>query len=76
MAGMMVIEWKLVEAFSLMVVEATPKGNLAYVASLTVQSELIEQIQQALPEDRIVELWVNEQDQVNTSKFKLRDGIL
>ena len=44
MVGMMVFEWKLVEAFSLMTVGVTPKGNFAYIASLTIQSNLMEQI--------------------------------
>lgn len=35
-AGMMVFEWKLIEAFSLITVEATPTGNSAFVASLTI----------------------------------------
>ena len=76
MAGMMLYEQELVEAFSLITVGFAPKGNSVYVANLTIQSELIEQIRQALPEDRRVELWVDEQGQVKTSKFELRDGIL
>ena len=36
LAGLMVSEWKLVEAFSSMTVTAVPKGNSAYVANLTI----------------------------------------
>jgi len=42
MAGIMVSEWELVEAFSLMTVGVSQKGNSAFVASLTIQPEMIE----------------------------------
>jgi len=76
LASMMVSEWKLVETFSLMTLTAVPKGNSAYVANLTIQPDLMEQIRQALPKDRRTRLWVNEQSQVKISEFELRDGIL
>ena len=75
-ARMMVSEWELVKTFNLMTVGVSPKGNSVYIVSLTVQSKMIEQIRQALPEDHKVKLWVDEQGQVKTSEFELRDGIL
>ena len=36
LAGIMMFEWMLVEAFSLMTVGIAPKGNFTYVASLTI----------------------------------------
>ena len=36
MAGIMVSKWKLVEAFNLMAMGGTPKGNSTYVTSLTI----------------------------------------
>ena len=76
LAGMMMFEWRLVETFSVMTVGVTLKENFAYIASLTIQSDLMEPIQQSLPEDRMMVLWVDKQGHVKTSKFKLRDDLL
>ncbi|XP_052172183.1 uncharacterized protein LOC127788110 [Diospyros lotus] len=76
LANVMAREWELMEAFSKLTVDAVPEKTSVYVAGLTVQSRLVEQIQQATMEDPRIKLWVDDQGQVKSPNFNLVDGIL
>ncbi|XP_052172189.1 uncharacterized protein LOC127788117 [Diospyros lotus] len=73
---MMVAEWKLVEAFSLMTVGVVSRGNSAYAASLTLQPELENQIRQAHIEDSRIKMWVDEHGRAKKLEFEVRENIL
>ncbi|XP_052206830.1 uncharacterized protein LOC127811163 [Diospyros lotus] len=75
-ARMMVAEWKLVEAFSLMTVGVISRGNSAYAASLTLQPELMDQIRQAYLEDSRLKMWIDKHGQAKRPKFEVRENIL
>ena len=74
--NVMAREWELMEAFSQLTVDAVPVETSVYVASLVVQSRLVEQIRQAIMEDPRVKLWVDDQGQVKGLDFSLVDEIL
>ncbi|XP_052187885.1 uncharacterized protein LOC127798391 [Diospyros lotus] len=76
MAGMMVAEWKLVEAFSLMTVGVISRGNSAYAASLMLQPKLMDQIRQAYSEDCRIKMWVDELGQAKKPEFEVRENII
>jgi len=60
MARIMTSEWKLVEDFSLMMVGVVSRGNFAYVASLALQPDLMDQMH----------------GRVKKPKFEVRENIL
>ncbi|XP_052193963.1 uncharacterized protein LOC127802285 [Diospyros lotus] len=69
MAGIMMIEWKLVKAFSLMAVGVVSRGNSVYAASLTLQPESIDQIRQAYSEDPRIKMWVDDHRRAKKPEF-------
>lgn len=76
MASMMIKEWKMIEEFSHLIVSVKPKPIKGYLANLTIQLDVVNQIRLALQTDARRCQWIDENDQVKAPKFSYRDGIL
>ena len=59
-----------------MTMDVMSKEMSVYVASLTIQSHLLEQIRQATLKNSRIKSWVNDQGQVKSLDFDFSYGIL
>ena len=76
MAGMMALEWQMLEAFSQLTVSVVPKESSVLIAGMVVQLDLVNEIRQAYVDDKQMCLWVDEHGQPKKSDFDMHDGIL
>ena len=75
-ASMMIKEWKLIEEFSHLTVSIKPLATKGYLANLTIQPDIVNQIRAALQTDARRNQWIDENNQVKAHEFSYQDGIL
>jgi len=72
----MVKEWRMIKEFSDLTVSVKPKPTKGYLANLTIQSDVVNQIRSALLTDARRSQWIDENDQVRAPEFNYHDSII
>lgn len=75
-ASMLVKEWEMIEEFSHLTISVKPKPVKEYLANLTIQSDVVNQIRSTFQTDTRRSQWIDKNDQVKAPKFSYHDGIL
>ena len=75
-ASMMIKEWELIEEFSRLTVSVKSIATKGYLANLTIQPDIVNQIRVALQSDARRNQWIDENDQVKAPEFSYQEGIL
>ena len=66
----------MIEEFSRLTVSVKPIATKGYLANLTIQPDIVNQIRVALQSDARRNQWIDENDQVKAHEFSYQDGIL
>ena len=75
-ASMMIKEWELIEEFSYLTVSVKPIAIKGYLANLTIQPDIVNQIRAALQTDARRNQWIDGNNQVKAQEYSYQDGIL
>ncbi|XP_052189991.1 uncharacterized protein LOC127799812 [Diospyros lotus] len=76
MVSLMVRDWHLFKAFSQLTVSVVPKRLYVLIASMLVQLDLVNEIQEAGVNDKRIHLWIDKHGQPKNPDFVMRYGIL